>query len=63
MAMLHDRDRDASDESDNVTHGWRCVVTARCLLALAASGGGSVVVCRLKANTHTRSNPSYLGKQ
>ena len=25
---------------------------ARCLLALAASGGGSVVVCRLKANTH-----------
>ena len=29
---------------------------ARCLLALAASGGGSVVVCRLKANTHT----SYL---
>ena len=27
---------------------------ARCLLALAASGGGSVVVCRLKANTHTK---------
>ena len=26
---------------------------ARCLLALEASGGGSVVVCRLKANTHT----------
>ena len=26
---------------------------ARCLLALAASGGGSVVVCRPKANTHT----------
>ena len=40
-----------AESSVGCLHGWRCVVTARCLLALAASGGGSVVVCRLKANT------------
>ena len=42
-----------AESSVGCLHGWRCVVTARCLLALAASGGGSVVVCRLKANTYT----------
>ena len=41
-----------AESSVGCLHGWRCAVTARCLLALAASGGGSVVVCRLKANTH-----------
>ena len=41
----------AEDSSVGCLHGWRCAVTARCLLALAASGGGSVVVCRPKANT------------
>ena len=45
-----------AESSVGCLHGWRCVVTARCLLALAASGGGSVVVCRLKANTHTNYN-------
>ena len=42
----------AIESSVGCLHGWRCAVTARCLLALAASGGGSVVVRRLKANTH-----------